>query len=212
VPIPAEGSFVDLCKKIQSAYALIPATDPSIPVKVLDWKKVIEDTVSSIKGNKFTVEIEFVAPAGSLVKGILTRYDDSRAKIFVSDKESFCVRRFIVAKELAHIILDHHSEYTVNPGSLMSKLISRVPLHRLTRDNDQDVASFLAEKLAVAGAIEMLLPWASRAYFEDRFFIKGDSPQELAVALRVPKVIVQEMVSPYYWPASQEANIEAANS
>ena len=199
--ILATPRFVQICGIIQSAYSVLEKQD--YPVEVLDWKKAIETRLSK-SGNKFSINILGFHPPGDQIRGTLHRYK-TKADIFFSEKETFCWQRYIVTKELAHLLIDTPDEYTRRPSSLMEQLISGIPLWLLRKDHAQDDAAFESEKTAMIAAIEMLLPWKHRGPFQ-KCCDKGKNNQEIAEEFKVPKYVVSNMLTPTYSAASQNAN------
>ena len=200
-PIWASPRFVQICGIIRKTYSTSPNKD--IPVSVLDWKKIIETRLSK-HGKAFLINVQSFPPQGNQIKGTLNRYK-SHADIFFSDKETFCWQRYIVAKELAHLLIDTPAEYTVRPSSLMEQLVSGIPLWLLRRDHSQDDAAFDSEMTAMVAGIEMLLPWEHRPHFQ-KCFEQGKDNLEIAEEFKVPKYVVSNMLTPTYFGASQSAN------
>jgi hypothetical protein len=193
--------FIEVCGIVQSAFSEIASH--GIPADVLRWKSVVENRLKKSEKN-YPIAIEGFEPQGPQIKGQLLRYED-HAKIFYSTGEPVHWQRFISAKELAHLLIDTPKEYTKKPSSLMSQLIAGIPIWVLQQDPHQDEAAFESEKLAIAAAIEMLVPWKFRGHF-DGLCDKGWSNYEIAVEFKVPKYVVSNMLTPSYRPLSKLAN------
>jgi hypothetical protein len=199
--------FIEVCGIVQSAFREIETH--GIPVEVLRWKQVVEKCLSK-PDKKYIITIEGFEPQGTQIKGQLLRYENY-AKIFYSTGEPIQWQRYISAKELAHLLIDTEKEYTKKPSSLMGQLISGIPIWVLQQDPHQDEEAFESEKLAMAAAIEMLIPWKYRGHF-DKLCDKGLDNYEIAVEFKVPKFVVSNMLTPNFRPLSKLANEACAKA
>jgi Zn-dependent peptidase ImmA (M78 family) len=128
----------------------------------------------------------------------LERFPD-HADIYFSATENCCWSRFVVCKELAHLLIDTEAKhYTKNPVALVQELINKLP----TTKFDHDINS---EHVALFAAIEMLLPWQFRAEME-AMFAAGRSDYEIAVQFRAPESIVNLLLKSPYSEISKKAN------
>jgi len=135
---------------------------------------------------------------------MLLRYD-THAKIIYSQSMNTCWRRFVVCKELAHLLIDTDAEhFTQNPVSLVQELINDVPVMR----TDHDINS---ERLAMIAAIEMLLPWCLRGRLTE-MAEEGLSDLQIAQEFRVPEKIVNLMLRSDYGSFSKESNSFSTNT
>lgn len=111
---------------------------------------------------------------------------DTRAVIYVSSTQNYCWRRFLVAKELAHLIMCNDSNQTpITPSdvtSLLSDLINNV--------SPGENKILQAESLAYYAAIEILLPMELATIAAKRL-IDGESISELAKAYRIPRKVME---------------------
>jgi len=105
-----------------------------------------------------------------------------RSEIYVSSTQNYCWRRFLVAKELAHLLICDSSNRTpIAPGeiaSLLSDLINNV----CPGDN----RILQAESYAYFAAIEILLP-QEHAVDAAAMLTRGSSVLELAQKYRIPR-------------------------
>jgi Zn-dependent peptidase ImmA (M78 family) len=129
---------------------------------------------------------------------MLFRYSD-HADIFYSASLNVCWSRFVVCKELAHLLLDTETKhFTKNPVALVQGLVTQVPI--LKPEND-----LVSESIALYCAIEILLPWHLRASMNE-MMKAGKSDYEIAVHFRAPENIVNLMLKSPYAKISASAN------
>jgi len=123
------------------------------------------------------------------VSGLLQRYSD-HARIIYSGHLNTCWGRFVLCKELAHLLVDTGDhQFTRDPVSLVQQIITKIPLGGI----DNDVHS---ENLAAIAATEMLLPWKFRKQMVEDFS-NGKSDMEIAKQFSVPELIVSMMRGKY---------------
>lgn len=148
------------------------------------------DIVSVMK----QIAIACVPWKNPLLKGCMMRYyafggRPQQAIIHYSDDLNRCWTRFVICKELAHVLLDTQQDYTVDPNELINNLINAIP--------DGVRADVDSETLAQFGAIELLIPNECRDAM-DRTLEDRDSSMFLAERFRVPEKIVIYRTSSSY--------------
>lgn len=164
------------------------------PIDILTKGKVtgLLSVVSKIKNVQ--IAIECVSSKNALFKGLMFRYSalgssPERAFIAYTSEQNRCWARFVICKELVHVLLDTNQSYTKDPIALINNLINNVPpgVH-------EDVDS---ERLAHFGAIELLIPNECSPSM-DATLEDTDSRAILAAKFCVPETIVYYRTSPAY--------------
>lgn len=105
-----------------------------------------------------TVEFAVIPWEGTYLKGCVFRYGRpgrmERAEIYVPASLSVPWTRFVICKELAHLVLDGPDAFTEDPVTMASALIDSPVFARVGRSAPEYV-------YAVA-ATELLIPWQRR--------------------------------------------------
>ena len=94
------------------------------------------------------------------IKSKLFRFRD-HAKIYYLKKGriTYCDQRFVVAKEMAHLLIDTPDSFTKSPSKLVRALVNE---HDFSQgDGDSSVSELVAEVCAM----ELLFPWQERESF-----------------------------------------------
>ncbi len=125
-----------------------------------------------------------------LVFGGLVRYP-AYCEILYSTNLTTCWRRFIIAKELAHLIFDKDDNFTSDPIELVTSLLAGIPL------SEGAIAAVTSEQQAVLMAIELILPHTCREDVE-KMAAAGSSALEIAIAYRVPQKVVENYLNSGY--------------
>lgn len=134
--------------------------------------------------------VAFSRPAGSegTIAAMIAR-DATNAKIFVSDGHNFCWSRFLVAKELCHLIQGAFDDKTMSSEpqeiiDLLSDLLS--PESGALRQ----AKLFTLENAAYFGAIELLLPMEFQEEIM-KLISNGCDLLRIAHMYKVPELIVE---------------------
>jgi Zn-dependent peptidase ImmA (M78 family) len=129
------------------------------------------------------------------LKGLLKRYKD-RAEVLYSASMNTCWKRFVICKEMSHLLIDTESKhFTYNPMELVQQLITGAP--SLTLDD-----RLASEHLAVISAIEILLPFQLRGRLKE-MLSSGNNDRHIAQEFRVPENVVTYLVRSKYWEVSE---------
>jgi len=152
------------------------------PVKIEEgWIPVVAKSLS-VDGKQFRVELKCHEWIAKQLSGFLLRYED-HAKIYFSSTLNDCWARWVVCKEVAHLLIDTETKhYTKDPLSLVQQIISQIP--NVTFNHDVN-----SEFLAAFAAIEMLLPWDMRPVME-KMMNDGASDLQIAKAFSAPEIYV----------------------
>lgn len=150
----------------------------------------LQEKLTEQNGKDFNIILEPKKWVGGQIFGALLRYAD-HVKILYSMDLNTCWRRFVVAKELSHLLFDSTESYTTDPAELVTSLLSEIPL------SDGPSAQATSEQLAAIMAIELLLPHQEREKIES-LFNSGVSVRRIALDYRVPAKIVEAFLSAEY--------------
>ncbi len=98
---------------------------------------------------------------------------------------NFCYRRFVVAKELNHLLMNaaDNSLRTIDNINSFIDLVSFLTTDLPPKNDSQE-----SEHIAYFGAMELLIP---RQYFETNWFKSQDYNQTVAVQLRCPTQVIE---------------------
>lgn len=149
---------------------------------------IVEDL--SDGSGKFEIQRYPAKWMGYQVLGALVRYPE-KAVIHYSLSLNTCWRRFVVTKEMAHLIIDKCDSFTNDPVQLVTDLIADMSLA------DDPSAQFASEKIAGIAATGILLPHLERGNITS-MRDEGASARKIATVYRVPAVAVELFLSPGY--------------
>lgn len=150
--------LADVILLVRDLYQEIEITEP--PVLLLE--KVLPAVAARLDtgGTKFIIHTAAKPWQPGTVSGMLTRYEHE-AHIWYSLQMNTCLRRFVLCKELAHLLIDDGPKhYTRDPVALVQELINDVPI--MTPEGDME-----SERMAAIAAIEILAPWKLRSFIPD---------------------------------------------
>lgn len=161
------------------------------PVNVINGLiPFLEEKLGEGSENGFSIELCPKKWVGTQIFGALLRYQN-HAKIIYALDLTTCWRRFVVAKEISHLLFDDENSYTTDPALLVGALLSEIPF------SDGPMAAVTSEQLAAVMAIELLLPHQERDHVE-KLVRDGFSPLKIAMIYRVPAKIVEAFLSKEY--------------
>jgi Zn-dependent peptidase ImmA (M78 family) len=188
---------LDICVVVRDLYDSIEKTGIVVkcPVQI---SKVLLPAVSKKIASGYQISLLARNWNSRYMQGLLLRYQD-KAEIIYSSSLNTCWRRFVVCKELAHLLIDtEQTHFTQDPVALVHELINDVPVMEV----DDDVNS---ERWAMIAAIEMILPWCLRGQLNE-LSTEGLSDLQIAQQFRVPEKIVNLLLRSKYRDISAEAN------
>ncbi|MEE8574301.1 MAG: hypothetical protein V3T30_02720 [Thermodesulfobacteriota bacterium] len=136
------------------------------------------------KHSKIDLKIIMASWRAISVYGYLRRYKD-RAEVIYSAELNDCWARFVVCKELIHVLIDIEDDYTTDPSELVRQLTT------MERNPTNDVHS---EYNAIYGAIELLLPVPYRTRAREMSTI-GKSDYDVAYHFKIPEKIISFILS-----------------
>lgn len=159
-------------------------------------KGLIEVVASFIK-KEITVS-EFDNDLGPSIWGMVVEFDD-RAEIHVNRTLNFCWRRFVVAKELIHLLLNKaNSQYRTSGADEIENLVIG-----LVTDSPALTMPLSSEFLAYIGAMELLMP---QELAQNIFpLADGARPLEVAHNFKCPEQVIVVRNSPLMNKTFQDA-------
>lgn len=146
---------------------------PALPIQIDPLAQIVkDDTGLEIEYRKLNLD------QPGQIRGRLLRYKDI-AYIEYNSELNTCWTRFVVCKELCHLILDSEEDYTKSPPSFVEELIGQI-----TGEPRKDLAS---ERMAEIAALELLFPHDLRRSFMKDFETGKYSLLDIATILRIPQ-------------------------
>jgi len=125
--------------------------------------------------------------------GFMDEDSESRVRIYVRNDLNFCWRRFVVAKELSHLLMNCYLGDSVREARLeeterlFDMLLEGAP-------PDENNLPFISEYAALIGAVEMLIP---KRYVEGGLLENSDI-LSIAEQLKVPRKWVEMRSHPEF--------------
>ena len=155
------------------------------------------DLLSIIAQKAQLKEIEFISVNWNHkhIKGQLLRYGD-HAQVRVNSGINSCWTRFVAAKELAHLLLDTSANhFTTDVEGLLDRLMN----NQWSTEKDME-----SERLAVIGAIELLIPQCCHAQLAS---MEAAETKHLEIArhFMVPEKMIDKRLSDVYKQRIAEA-------
>lgn len=191
-----ENGVYDVLLKARAVIKIISAGEsPALLFPVKPQGQVmpaISKMMTRSPKNPYTIQFLQQDVPVSTLRGKLVRYQEpDYAKIFFSLHQNHCWRRFVMCKEMAHIILDTNPEQrTTNVESHIQGLISEMPniSHNKALDSEYD---------AMILALEILMPWPLR---KSLYSMKdeGATDMDIAKLCLVPEKFVSPFMSRRY--------------
>lgn len=192
--------LVDVCIVVRELYNrfVFPRGGNAFPIAIA--KDIVPAVQEIMKrdGAPFTIKRSQKSWPAVTLNAMLVRHQ-SKATIYYSARLNLCWRRFIVAKELTHLLIDkEEGHFTKDIVALGASLLTGAPVDGCNGEWD-------SERLAVAGAIELLLPLHFRSDIE-AMALAGESDLKIATKFRLPEMFVFALLHTDYARLSKEAN------
>ncbi len=190
---------VDVCLIVKDLFKKIGSGGDSIPIKVDSVVlPAVAGFVTTPNGLPYKISLDCKNWPANQLSGMLFRYPD-RAEVIYSSTLNTCWARFVVCKELVHLLIDTEPKhFTKNPVALVQEIINKLP-------SVACVEELNSESLAIVGAVEMLLPWHLRKKMED-MMASGASDYAIALEFRAPEKIVNLVLRSEYGKTSAKSN------
>src|SRR5712671_3147751 len=117
--------FVDVCLTIRDLYSKVTPQNPQAPIQIAG---LLIPAVQKRLPLNFAISLSRRTWRNQRICGGLFRFK-TRAIIVYSHDLNMCWRRFVICKELAHLIIDtDDNHFTQDPVSLVQQMITDVPL------------------------------------------------------------------------------------
>lgn len=190
---------VDVCLVVKDLFKTIGEISSPIKVEEILIPAIAAKLVAST-GKPYQIELKCQNWQANQISGWLERYPD-HAVIYFSASLNSCWSRFVVCKELAHLLIDSEvKHFTKDPMLLVQELISKLPSTKFDHDMN-------SEHLAMMAAIEMLLPWGLRGEM-DQMAAAKKSDYEIALKFRAPEAFVNLLLRSPYGDISKKSNAD----
>jgi hypothetical protein len=178
---------IDVSKKLHTAH-------PSFPKDINSFADMVEQAMSAGGGN-FKLYIHPRIYKADAIIGRIENYNSDRADIVYDLDQNVCWRRFVITKEICHVLYNPASqEYlTATPDEveqLVNKLMTGVDVLSSNHALNCDSSTRLM-------ALEILLPHHQRGNV-DAMLKSGKTTHEVACHYRLPEDWVRIYLSPGY--------------
>jgi Zn-dependent peptidase ImmA (M78 family) len=162
-----------------------------IPVSIEDLQYVVKDMYDFAKIEKFDV-----AFAAEFTRGMLERYSDKTAKIYIRKDQSDDWKRYIAAKELCHLVIDEQKDFSPDGHSTIQHLIAtKIPTKNNGNEKSNDVDS---EWLAEFAAREILYPYPTRKHDIELLKSNKQTQTSLALYYQIPEYVIGVVLQENY--------------
>lgn len=146
----------------------------------------LPEAAAGICGKNIEVDVFPPTRAGNPLDACVLVYQD-RAEIYVSSAApTYCWRRFLVVKELCHVLMGSAGNYTTIQIDEIARLISEI-LNGVVRNLS---APLEAEYLAYIAATEVLLP-KEFAIDAEQMLANGSEVLDVARVFKVPARVIE---------------------
>lgn len=169
---------------------------PGFPIQVETLIDMTADALTDVGGNRFQINFFPRNYRASAIIGTIEVYAN-HADIFYDRDQNFCWRRFIVTKELCHLLFapesnDHLTSTPEEVEMLLDKILAGID----GIDFEKDHAAS-CDQSTILMALEILLPHSERTTIME-MISKGSNPLDIAQHYKVPQNLVRVYLSPKY--------------
>ncbi len=137
--------------------------------------------------SEFTgIKIEqVVIPDLNHLRGMIVRYKDNTAKVFLSDQNNNCWKRFTFIKEVSHLFLE------TDPSKFNSDALKKASslVDEAARSSNPEL--YQLEVSAIVAAMELLIPSSLKNNILHLHNVKKLSPYQIADRFKVPQKYVE---------------------
>lgn len=162
---------------------------------------------------KLKVEIGLIPVEHTKARGYLLRYN-KRAEIMISDSQSFCWRRYVITKELSHLIADTEDQYLTGDlidyqaDMALKMRTGRYYSHRTTSSGatipDRQGELLDSESFSWHLAFHLLVPW--KRWPEFLSLLDSGNTFQAAEQFKIPRTVVEDMRDTSYRELCIEAH------
>ncbi len=176
---------------------------PQEPVlRIMDLKWAIEEVYSlSIKLEKVSFDAEHIG-------GTLERYSDNSAQIYVRSSQSAEMVRFVAVKELCHLMIDEHDDWSIVAADTIRNLLREWEL--IAEDGvglKSPTCALQSELLAEVAAMELIYPQEFRERDQAKLASGETTIAKIAIEHQSPAFGIEQALNhqPYLLAAWSEA-------
>ncbi|CAE6728687.1 hypothetical protein XAC301_11230 [Xanthomonas arboricola pv. corylina] len=139
---------------------------------------------------KVTLDTLKVPSAGKWIRATCIVNDDGSYEIYTLSGLDYDARRFIVCKELFHVILDEEGRRNMDTYSHLQEVTSTFPI-----PNSVPNSAAVCEYLAEAAAMEFLFPYVEREATITAAGRAGPNHAEVAARYGIPQEYVESYLA-----------------
>lgn len=178
-------------KQVKQNKKLLCLSPDHVPVSIEDLQYVIEDQYGW-KISKY--EVSFSA---DFLRGMVEKFNNGTANVYVGANQSIAAQRFTAAKELAHIMIDEEEDWSPRGQATIDNLIVEeyVPSEPPRKAADGNIQS---EALAEIAAMEILYPIEFREDDQKRVKSGEATIPQISIHFNLPEFIVGKALNPSY--------------
>ena len=193
-------NHAEVCRLVSNLFTVIGEDKLTKPVAIKELLvPAVASQVITENGRPYKIELYCKNWQANQLSGWVDRYAD-HAEIYYSTSLNCCWARWVICKELAHLLIDTKDEhFTKDPKNLVQELVSGLAI---PHENHQ----VNSEYLAMIAAIEMMFPWK---YREDMklLMLGGKTDYEITFSFKAPESFVNLLLRSPFGSASAAANL-----
>lgn len=122
----------------------------------LDWE-TLADIIADMY--KLKINIFEVKASGHFVAGNVERYETGQAVIMVKSQQTEAMLRFVVVKELCHLMIDDEDDWSKDPLQTIKEMKTEFDLARNNGGGVDDPSrTQMSETLALVAAVALVYP------------------------------------------------------
>ncbi len=179
--------IIDVFKKIRfvkehrDSYILGP---DRIPVSIEDLIWVVSDMYD------LKIEVLKVSAKAQSLRGVLLRYEEKPSQILVrADLDEFR-KRFVIVKELAHLIIDQKEDWSPDGVKIIDDLFKLFELENGGANAEEHSIRVVSEQVAEIVATELLYPAEFRNGNEQDLISGKTSFAKLEIQYAIPASVI----------------------
>jgi hypothetical protein len=180
-----------VARKVSKTISAVSPTALSFPIPLqAQILPAVKNLISRRTPPEFSIRLQQIEARNEQVFGMLLRFEEHAIIKFPSSLNT-CWQRFVICKELGHLILDgEDSHQTTNMQALIQGLIASGP--------PSEMGNIVwNEYMGVYFALEVLIPWRIRARLVE-MKKAGTTDYEIGKLCRCPEKFVNVMLSGDY--------------
>ena len=181
--VPQE-EIVRAFRKIAEVRAHVSAAYPHRHPAALNYEQ-LSQAISSL--SKLDIRICVVIASGSLVAGKIERYRDGKVVILTKHDLSEDLLRFVIVKELCHLIIDDEPDWTDDPIKVVREMKAEFDLASLNGNGVQNPSRIqMSEHLAIVGAVSLMYPCERHEKDMQDVFDRKTNISRIALEFKMP--------------------------